>query len=305
MIKALKNKYALSNQGAKDLLKGIIYSVLANISLMFPVILLAIVLNQLLAPILGTTAPEISAVVYTVIGIVILAVVFIFHYCQYTATYLGTYDESARRRIGLAEKLRTLPLTFFHQRDLADLTSTIMGDCANFEHAFSHTVPQFFGAVISTGIVCIGLLIFNWQMGLALLWVAPISFAIVILSRKCQEKLSKKHMNARLELAEGIQECLETVQDIKACNQEVLMKLHASGEDYLETILVLQKKLGMVRSVDVARHMGVSKPSVCVAVNTLKDGGFITMDEDHFSHLSNVGRKVAEKIYERHCFFTE
>ena len=83
------------------------------------------------------------------------------------------------------------------------------------------------------------------------------------------------------------------------------MKLHASGEDYLETILVLQKKLGMVRSVDVARHMGVSKPSVCVAVNTLKDGGFITMDEDHFIHLSNVGRKVAEKNNERHCFFTE
>ena len=127
MIKALKNKYALSDQGAKDLLKGIIYSVLANISLMFPVILLAIVLNQLLAPVLGTSAPEISAAVYTVIGIVILAVVFIFHYCQYTAAYLGTYDESARRRIGLAEKLRTLPLTFFHQRDLADLTSTIMG----------------------------------------------------------------------------------------------------------------------------------------------------------------------------------
>ena len=102
MIKALKNKYALSNQGAKDLLKGIIYSVLANISLMFPVILLAIVLNQLLAPILGMNAPEISAIVYTVIGIVILAVVFIFHYCQYTAAYLGTYDESARRRISLA-----------------------------------------------------------------------------------------------------------------------------------------------------------------------------------------------------------
>lgn len=89
--------------------------------------------------------------------------------------------------------MRTLPLTFFHQRDLADLTSTIMGDCANFEHAFSHTVPQFFGAVISTGIVCIGLLIFNWQMGLALLWVAPISFAIVILSRKWQENSAKAH----------------------------------------------------------------------------------------------------------------
>ena len=83
------------------------------------------------------------------------------------------------------------------------------------------------------------------------------------------------------------------------------MKLHASGEDYLETILVLKKKLGMVRSVDVARHMGVSKPSVCVAANTLKDSGFLTMDEDHFLHLTDVGREVAEKIYKRHSFFTE
>ena len=83
------------------------------------------------------------------------------------------------------------------------------------------------------------------------------------------------------------------------------MKLHASGEDYLETILVLQKKLGMVRSVDVARHMEVTKPSVCHAVATLRDGGFLMMDEDHFLHLTDVGREVAEKIYERHCFFTE
>ena len=83
------------------------------------------------------------------------------------------------------------------------------------------------------------------------------------------------------------------------------MKLHASGEDYLETILVLQKKLGMVRSVDVARHLEVAKPSVCHAVATLRDGGFLMMDEDHFLHLTDVGREVAEKIYERHCFFTE
>ena len=83
------------------------------------------------------------------------------------------------------------------------------------------------------------------------------------------------------------------------------MKLHASGEDYLESVLVLQKELGMVRSVDVARHMEVSKPSVCHAVATLRDGGFLTMDEDHFLHLTDVGREVAEKIYERHCFFTE
>ena len=83
------------------------------------------------------------------------------------------------------------------------------------------------------------------------------------------------------------------------------MKLHASGEDYLEAILVLHKKMGMVRSVDVARHMEVSKPSVCHAVATLRDGGFLTMDEDYFLHLTDVGREVAEKIYKRHCFFTE
>ena len=83
------------------------------------------------------------------------------------------------------------------------------------------------------------------------------------------------------------------------------MKLHASGEDYVESILVLHKKMGMLRSVDVARHMEVSKPSVCHAVATLRDGGFLTMDEDYFLHLTDVGREVAEKIYERHCFFTE
>ena len=83
------------------------------------------------------------------------------------------------------------------------------------------------------------------------------------------------------------------------------MKLHASGEDYLETILVLQKKRGMVRSVDVARHMEVSKPSVCHAVATLRDGGFLTMDEDYFLHLTDVGREVAEQIYEKHRFFTD
>ena len=83
------------------------------------------------------------------------------------------------------------------------------------------------------------------------------------------------------------------------------MKLHSAGEDYLETVLVLQKKIGLVRSVDVARHMGVSKPSVCHAVATLRDGGYLTMDEDHFLHLTDIGREVAEKIYERHCFFSE
>ena len=220
MISRLQKKYALSEQGAKDLFQAIVYSVLANISLMLPVALLAIVLDGMLPVALGTEDKMSGIIWYTIAGIIILAVIFIFHYQQYTKAYIGTYDESEHRRITLAEKMRTLPLSFFHERDISDLTSTIMGDCAGFEHAFSHIVPQFFGALISTGIVCVVLLIMNWKMGLALLWVAPVAFAIVILSRKWQEKLGKKYMNARLTLSEGIQECLETVQDIKACNQE-------------------------------------------------------------------------------------
>ena len=229
MINRLQKKYALSDQGAKDLFKAIVYSVLANISLMLPVALLAIVLNAMLPVALGMEDKTAGLAWYTAAGIIILVIIFIFHYLQYTKAYIGTYEESERRRITLAEKLRTLPLGFFHERDLADLTSTIMGDCASFEHAFSHTVPQFFGALISTAIVCIVLLIMNWKMGLALLWVAPVAFAIVLLSRKWQEKLGKKYMTERMNLSEGIQECLETVQDIKARNQEntYLKKLDA------------------------------------------------------------------------------
>lgn len=220
IMKYLQKKYALSNQGAKDLFKGIIYSALAYISLMLPVALLAYVLGVLLAPLTGQEQKNINTLLYTVIGIVVLVLIFILHYLQYTVTYIGTYEESERRRITLAEKLRTLPIRFFQERDLSDLTSTIMSDCAGFEHAFSHTVAQFWGSILSTAIVCIALLIYDWRMGLALLWVAPISFAIVLFSRKLQVKMGKKHINAKLELAEGIQECLETVQDIKACNLE-------------------------------------------------------------------------------------
>lgn len=217
MMRYLQKKYALSQQGAKDLFKGILYSALAY------------VLNVFLAPLLGTGDGDTNPLLYTLIGIVILALIFFLHYQQYTVTYLGTYKESERRRITLAEKLRTLPLRFFHERDLSDLTSTIMGDCAGFEHTFSHTVAQFWGSILSTALVCIVLLIYDWRMGLALLWVAPVSFAIVLLSRKLQGKLGQKHIDAKLALADGVQECLETVQDIKACNLETayLQKLDA------------------------------------------------------------------------------
>ena len=232
MRKYFQNKYALSDEGAKDLCKGILYSVLAYISLMLPVALLACVLNSLLESLVGDGTDGTNVLLYTIIGVVILAVIFLMHYLQYTVTYIGTYEESERRRITLAEKLRKLPLHFFQEHDVSDLTGTIMGDCAGFEHAFSHTVPQFWGSIISTVIVCIALLIYDWRMGLALLWVAPAAFAIVLLSRKLQVKGGRKHMEAKLALADGIQECLETVEDIKACNMEerYLKKLDAKME---------------------------------------------------------------------------
>ena len=229
MTKYFKGKYALSDDGAKDLVKGIWYSVLAYISLMLPVALLAYVLDAMLPPLLEGKDKNINVLLYTGVGIVILLVIFFMHYLQYTVTYMGTYRESKRRRINLAEKLRTMPIGFFKQHELSDLTNTIMGDCAGFEHAFSHTVPQFWGSLISTAVICVVLILYDWRMGLALLWVAPVAFAIVLLSRKLRAKLGQKHIDTKIEMADGIQECLETVQDIKACNQEeaYLKKLDA------------------------------------------------------------------------------
>lgn len=278
MISRLQKKYALSDQGAKDLLKAIIYSVLANISLMLPVALLAVVLNAMLPVVLGTEEKITGIAGDTIVGILILIIIFILHYFQYTKAYIGTYEESEKRRITLAEKLRTLPLSFFHERDLADLTSTIMGDCASFEHAFSHTVPQFYGALISTAIVCIVLLIMNWKMGLALLWVAPVAFAIVLFSRKLQEKLGKKYMAERLNLSEGIQECLETVQDIKACNQEdaYLKKLDAKMDMTEKTQISSEMvSASLVTTGQMILRLGLA--TVIVVGNSLTVNGQISL----------------------------
>ena len=278
MMKHLQEKYALSEQGAKDLFKGILYSVLAYISLMLPVALLACVINAFLAPALGNGGNETNVVLYVGIGIVILAVIFVMHYLQYTITYMGTYEESERRRITLAEKLRKMPLRFFQEHDLSDLTSTIMGDCSGFEHAFSHTVPQFWGSIISTAIVCIALLIYDWRMGLALLWVAPVAFAIVLLSRKLQEKQGKKHMEAKLVLADGIQECLETVQDIKACNLETgyLKKLDEKMENAEKAQISSEMvSASLITTGQMFLRLGLA--TVIVVGNTLMLGGQTTL----------------------------
>lgn len=231
MFSYIRNKFALSTQGTKDLIKGSVYSALVNMSMMIPVGLFILMLDELLRPLLGKEATTPSIIKFIGLIIVAVVIIYLFHHLQYTTIYYSTYKESAKRRITLAEKLRELPLSFFGKRDLSDLTNIIMGDCATLEHAFSHAVPQLFGAIISTMIIVICLLTMNWRMGLAVLWVVPVSFIMIFLCKHIQQKSKAKHYKSKYVCADAIQECLENIQDIKAYHIE---------KSYLES---LDKKL--------------------------------------------------------------
>lgn len=216
MIKMLQKKYALSEQGAKDMVKGITACVLQNLSFMFPVGLLYYLVGDLMKG--GVHG---SRAVFYIIGcIVCVAIIIAVTYFQYNATYLATYVESGVRRITLAEKMRKIPLSFFGKKDLADLTSTIMADCATLETTSSHYIPALIGSLISTTLIAVSMLFFDWRMALAALWVLPVAFAVVFFSAKVQENLSRKAMDAKMACADGIQECIETSRDLKANNAE-------------------------------------------------------------------------------------
>ena len=150
------------------------------------------------------------------IGLILLTT-----YIQYNATYFATYTESGVRRITLAERLRKIPLSFFGKKDLADLTSTIMADCTFLEQSFSHFIPELAGSIVSTILISIGLLAFDWRMALAALWVLPVAFAIVGFSAKVQERLNQKAMDVKMACADGIQECIETVRAVSYTHLDV------------------------------------------------------------------------------------
>ena len=216
MIKWLQKKYALSEQGAKDLIKGCIACFFQNLSFMVPVGLLYLLVSDLM----GGTVGAGRAVFYLVGCVLCIGLILLTTWFQYNATYFATYVESGVRRITLAERLRKIPLSFFGKKDLSDLTSTIMADCTFLEQSFSHFIPELIGSILSTVIISISLLCFDWRMALAALWVLPISFAIVGFSAKVQEHLNQKAMDAKMACADGIQECIETVRDLKSNNAE-------------------------------------------------------------------------------------
>ena len=215
MIEKLMHRYALSRRGAKDLLKGVVACTLQDISFMFPVTLLYLFVKDLLANNLKD-----KTLFYVIGAVVCLIVVFTITLWQYNSTFLATYVETGTRRITLAEKLRKIPLSFFSKKDLADLTSTIMADCTYLETAFSHFIPPFAGSMISTVIIAISLLFFDVKMAIASLWVLPVAIIIVVSTAKVQQKLTQKSMDAKMDAANGIQECIDTIADLKSNNAE-------------------------------------------------------------------------------------
>lgn len=216
MIARLMKRYALTQKGAVDFVKCTLITTLQNLMLMAPVA----IMYYLAADLINGEIPSGRRTAY-IIGCIALLILFgVVYYFQYNSSYFTTYIESEQRRIHIAEKLRELPLSYFGKKDLSDLTSTILNDCTVLEHNFSHVMPQFFGAIISTIIIAVSLFAFDWRMSVAALWVLPIALLIIGCSGKVQRSISRRKKNFELAQGEGLQEYLETVKDLKSYNAE-------------------------------------------------------------------------------------
>ena len=194
----LKRMFALSNQGSRDLNKGIAATTLSNLCLIAPVSLLVMVIWELLNVISGQESSMRDHAALFICGTVVMfIIVFLTQWLQYNKTYTVAYKESANRRIVLAEKLRKLPLSFFGQRDLSDLTTTIMGDCTALERVFSNAIPQLFGTIFMFIITAIGLLVLDWRMGLCIVVPVPVAALVVFAAKKAQSNAESANMDAK------------------------------------------------------------------------------------------------------------
>lgn len=216
MIDKLKHTFALSDSGAKGTIRACISCAVSNIVLMLPVVLLF----NLIQDLLNGSIPSEKNTLYIIGIIVTLVLIAVTTYIQYNATFFATYVESGVRRLTLAEKLRKIPLSFFGKKDLSDLTTVIMADCATLETGLSHWVPEFVGSIISTILIAIGVFFFDWRMALASLWVLPVSFGIIIATSGIMRVKQEKTMEVSIACSDGIQECLEAICDLKSNNAE-------------------------------------------------------------------------------------
>ena len=240
IINIIRHKYAASEQGAKDLVKSCLACAAMDIVLMLPVGLMYFLVKELME---GTT-PNAWGYIWK-IGACLLAIAAM-EWVKYDKQFTSVYLESGRRRISLAEKLRRLPLSYFGRKDLADLTSTIMADAATIETGTSHWVPELIGSMISTTLIGISLFFFDWRMALAAVWVIPIAISIVLFSAKFQNRYNRRNVQAKVDLADHIQEGLEAFQDIRANDAE---------EKYLKD---LWPRIDLVEKRAVQAELGVA-----------------------------------------------
>lgn len=225
MIGKLQHVFALSEKGARDFVKAVILCFLCNVGLMLPVGVVMATIRYFLDTLEAGGDPAEKLWLYTGAALLVLLVLFLLHYLQYAALYLATYKESASRRVSLAETLRKLPLSFFGNRDLSDLTATMIADCSSLDQMFSHYIPQLFASVFSTVFIGICMLVFDWRMALAVLWVLPVAVLLTAGSKKLQDLCGTKNILAKRAVTDSIQECLENVRDIKACSRrEITME---------------------------------------------------------------------------------
>lgn len=238
MLDTIQRRFALSQKGAKDFCKGIFFTLLLDIALMLPAVFMYFFLEDYLRPILYPGASPLHGLLYySLLGVGFMVLMYICAVLQYRSTYTTVYEESANRRISLAEKLRILPLAFFGEKNLSDLTSTIMDDCTDLEHTFSHAVPQLFASIISIALIAVGMAFYNWQLTLALFWVVPIALAVILLAKRNMRKGNESNYLNKRAVSEQIQEGLETIQEIKSYNRE---------DDYLDK---LDEKIGTYEKV--------------------------------------------------------
>ena len=288
MKRVLMKRFALTEKGAADMLKAITAVTLSNMALMTPVWLLFAFTGDYLA---GTAAGRWAY--YLLFAAACLILIFLPNYWQYNATFFATYVESGKRRISLAEKLRKLPLSFFGKKDLADLTSTIMADAETLEHASSHQIPQFYGSLISTVLICIGLFFYKWEMALAAVWPIPIAIFIVAASRKVQAHFIRRQSQSKVRLNDAVQEFIETSRDLKSCNAEdaYLTELDAKIDDVEKKAIGAELgQAAFIVSAQLILKIGIG--TVAVAGSAMLLQGRLNVME-FFSFLL-----VASRLYE-------
>ena len=258
--KNFQRKYALTDQGVKNAKKGAFWTVIVNLVVMDGMGILYLLMYGLMGTLTdGAPLPGPALFLGLVIAFVILS--FVTHLQQYHATYGLVYNEVKTTRLSLAERLRKLPLGYFGKRDLADLTETLMGDVNRMEHVWSHVLGYLYGAYISTAIIAVCLLVYDWRLAIACLWGVPVAFGLLFGTRKISARASERTKQAAIRVSDGIQEALENVREIRATNQEerYLAGLNQKIDDHEK--VTIQGELGtgiFVNAASVIMRLGVA-----------------------------------------------